>query len=211
MFFEIWWFSSQKRVYMTEILFYFILQKKGANQKQFLKIKNRNCLHFQRDHIRSILEECLLYIEQMDKSIAKRNTQRRKNIYCWSLTWYGTKIHYFALLRLHVDVFHGWINLKGCQSLERFQALGRKQLSHANLAQMSSVGTWWQSNTTIVIHDLITYERWTILEQMIVGLENLFGRGRRPYDNVVHETQLKIHERSILLGHACQCSMRRPT
>ncbi len=63
----------------------------GANQKQFLKMENQNHLHFQRDHIRSIMGDCLLYIEQMDKSIAKRNTQRRKNIYCWSMTWYGNE------------------------------------------------------------------------------------------------------------------------
>ncbi len=59
----------------------------GANQKQFLKMEHQNCLHFQR----SILGECLLYIEQMDKSIAERNTQRRKHIYCWWLTWYGNE------------------------------------------------------------------------------------------------------------------------
>jgi hypothetical protein len=71
---------------MTEIFLKNFFKKKGANQKQFLKMENQNCLHFQRDHIRSILGECLLNIEQMEKSIAKWNTQRRKNIYCWSLT-----------------------------------------------------------------------------------------------------------------------------
>lgn len=156
-------FFPKKGKYDRNFILFYFAKTKGANQKQILKMENQNCLHFQRDHIRNIMGECLLHIEQMDKSIAKRNTQRRKNIYIAG-HWHdmGTKIQYFALLFLHVDVFHGWINLKGCQSLERFQALGRKQLSHANLA---NVVTRRQSNTTIVSHDLTTYERWTILER----------------------------------------------
>jgi hypothetical protein len=79
-------FFPKKGKYDRNFILFYFAKTKGANQKQILKMENQNCLHFQRDHIRNIMGECLLHIEQMDKSIAKRNTQRRKNIYCWLLT-----------------------------------------------------------------------------------------------------------------------------
>jgi hypothetical protein len=65
----------------------FCKKEKGClepNQNQLFNMENQNYFYFQKDHIRSSLGESLSYIyiyisiyrerEQMDKSIAKRNT-----------------------------------------------------------------------------------------------------------------------------------------